>query len=161
MRLESCGSFSSLLAIANPLILSPISQAQSLVHSFTSPSTYQYKSNSIHTVIQLPQLSTGTPVASITRSLLDSTMARSLALLAFSSAVLAAQTTTVKLLLPFADPQPLVASVVAADSSATTYAVGCPPGTDSDECGFAESQTITQGPSTYAFTMAYSGDEGS
>ncbi|KAK1256313.1 hypothetical protein MKX07_008572 [Trichoderma sp. CBMAI-0711] len=88
-------------------------------------------------------------------------MARSLALLAFSSAVLAAQTTTVKLLLPFADPQPLVASVVAADSSATTYAVGCPPGTDSDECGFAESQTITQGPSTYAFTMAYSGDEGS
>ncbi|KAH0496789.1 hypothetical protein TgHK011_004135 [Trichoderma gracile] len=87
-------------------------------------------------------------------------MARSLALLAFSSAVLAAQTTTVKLLLPFADPQPLVASVIAADSSATTYAVGCPPGTDSDDCGFAESQTITQGPSTYAFTMAYSADDG-
>ena len=87
-------------------------------------------------------------------------MARALALLACSSAVLAAQSTTVKLLLPFADPQPLVASVIAADSTATTYAVGCPPGTDTEDCGFAESQTVTQGPTTYGFTMSYSGDDG-
>ncbi|KAL6881322.1 hypothetical protein J3F83DRAFT_721842 [Trichoderma novae-zelandiae] len=88
-------------------------------------------------------------------------MARSLALLAFSSAVLAAQTTTVKLLLPFADPQPLVASVVAADSSATTYVIGCAPGTPDEDCGFGVSQTVTQGPTTYGFTMSSFGDDGS
>ncbi|UKZ73713.1 hypothetical protein TrVFT333_001363 [Trichoderma virens FT-333] len=87
-------------------------------------------------------------------------MARSLALLAFSSAVMAAQTTTVSLLLPFADPQKIVASVVAADSTATTYVYGCPPGTQADDCGFETSQTITQGPSTWIYTNTYSGDDG-
>lgn len=82
-------------------------------------------------------------------------MARSLALLALSGAVVAAQTATVTLLLPFADQQPLVGSVISADSTATTYAYGCPPGGDSDECGFPASETITQGPSTWIYTMSY------
>ncbi|KAL7933589.1 hypothetical protein V8C35DRAFT_46927 [Trichoderma chlorosporum] len=86
-------------------------------------------------------------------------MARSLALLALSSAVVAAQTTTVSLLLPFADPQPLVGSVIAADSTATTYAYGCAPGTPADDCGFDSSQTVTQGPTTWAFTNTYAGDD--
>lgn len=87
-------------------------------------------------------------------------MARSLALLAFSSAVLAAQSTTVSLLLPFADPQILVGSVVAADDTATTYVYGCAPGEDPTKCGFETSQTVTQGPSTWIFTNTYTGDEG-
>ncbi|KAL7915852.1 hypothetical protein GGI35DRAFT_473178 [Trichoderma velutinum] len=85
-------------------------------------------------------------------------MARSLALLAFSSAVMAAQSTTVSLLLPFADPQPLVGSVIAVGSAATTYAYGC-PSENADDCGFIGSQTVTQGPSTWDYTMTYS-DEG-
>lgn len=85
-------------------------------------------------------------------------MARSLALLAFSGAVLAAQTTTVSLLLPFADPQPLVGSVIGVDSTATTYAYGCAPGTSEDDCGFPSSETVTQGPSTWAFSMSYSAE---
>ncbi|KAL7950053.1 hypothetical protein V8C42DRAFT_340928 [Trichoderma barbatum] len=86
-------------------------------------------------------------------------MARSLALLALSSAVMAAQSTTVSLLLPYADPQPLVGSVIAVDGSATTYAYGCAPGTPDDKCGFTASATVTQGPTTWGFFTTYSGDE--
>lgn len=85
-------------------------------------------------------------------------MARSLALLAFSGAVMAAQSTTVSLLLPFADPQPLVGSVIGVDSTATTYAYGCPSGTSPDDCGFLSSETVTQGPSTWAFSTSYSAE---
>ncbi|RFU75211.1 hypothetical protein TARUN_7015 [Trichoderma arundinaceum] len=87
-------------------------------------------------------------------------MARSLALLALSSAVMAAQSTTVDLLLPFADIQSLVGSVIAADSTATTYAYGCPSGTPSDDCGFDGIQTITQGPSTWVYSTTYTPDMG-
>ncbi|KAH6607682.1 hypothetical protein Trco_003995 [Trichoderma cornu-damae] len=89
-------------------------------------------------------------------------MARSLALLAVSSAALAAaqSTTVVPILLPYLDPQPLVASVVAADNTATTYAYGCKPGTPDDECGLAgTTQTVTQGPSTWVYSMSTPGDE--
>ncbi|KAL7915853.1 hypothetical protein GGI35DRAFT_430840 [Trichoderma velutinum] len=87
-------------------------------------------------------------------------MARSLALLALSGAAMAAQSTTVSLLLPFADPQIIVGSVIGADSTATTYAYGCAPGQPAAECGFETSQTVTQGPTTWAYTNTYSGDGG-
>ncbi|KAL6698036.1 hypothetical protein J3F84DRAFT_366329 [Trichoderma pleuroticola] len=89
-------------------------------------------------------------------------MARSLALLVAlsSAAAVAAQSTTVSLLLPLADRQKLVGSVIGVDSAATTYAYGCAPGTPSDECGFESSQTIAQGPTTWIYTNIYSDDEG-
>ncbi|EHK43382.1 uncharacterized protein TrAtP1_001375 [Trichoderma atroviride] len=85
-------------------------------------------------------------------------MARSLALLALASGALAAQSTTVGLLLPYADIQTIDASIIGADSTATTYLVGCPKGEDSSDCGFATSQTITQGPSTWIYTATFSAD---
>lgn len=87
-------------------------------------------------------------------------MARSLALLALSGAAIAAQSTTVSLLLPAADPQKLVGSVIGVDSAATTYAYGCAPGQPADKCGFESSQTITQGPTTWIYTNTYGDDEG-
>ncbi|PNP38696.1 hypothetical protein TGAMA5MH_09422 [Trichoderma gamsii] len=85
-------------------------------------------------------------------------MARSLALLALASGALAAQTTTVALLLPYADIQTIDASIIGADSTATTYLVGCPKGEDGSDCGFAASQTITQGPSTWIYSATFSAD---
>jgi len=63
-----------------------------------------------------------------------------------------AQTGTITLLVPGADPQPLVASIVGSDATATTYAVQCSPGTDSDNCGFVGVFTLTEGPATAAYT---------
>jgi hypothetical protein len=87
-------------------------------------------------------------------------MARSLALLALAGAVVAAQSTTVSLLLPYGDAQTIVASVVAADSTATTYLFGCAPGTDSNDCGYPSSQTVTQGPSTWIYSASYDSGDG-
>ncbi|PKK47509.1 hypothetical protein CI102_6991 [Trichoderma harzianum] len=87
-------------------------------------------------------------------------MARLLALLALSGAVMAAQSTTVSLLLPATDPQKLVGSVIGVDSAATTYAYGCAPGVAADKCGFESSQTITQGPTTWIYTNTYGDAEG-
>ncbi|KAL7789485.1 hypothetical protein V8C37DRAFT_386044 [Trichoderma ceciliae] len=86
-------------------------------------------------------------------------MARSLALLALASTAMAAQSTTVSLLLPFADPQKLDASVIAADSTATTYLYGCPPGS-TEGCGFATSETIIQGPSTWIYQLSFDNGAG-
>ncbi|KAL6836634.1 hypothetical protein J3E69DRAFT_322089 [Trichoderma sp. SZMC 28015] len=87
-------------------------------------------------------------------------MARSIALLALSGATMGAQSTTVSLLLPAADPQKLVGSVIGVDSAATTYAYGCAPEQPADKCGFESSQTITQGPTTWIYTNTYGDDEG-
>ncbi|KKP07269.1 hypothetical protein THAR02_00593 [Trichoderma harzianum] len=87
-------------------------------------------------------------------------MARLLALLALSGAAMAAQSTTVSLLVPAADPQRLVGSVIGVDSAATTYAYGCAPGQPADKCGFESSQTITQGPTTWIYTSTYGDGEG-
>ncbi|KAK4080159.1 hypothetical protein Trihar35433_1264 [Trichoderma harzianum] len=86
-------------------------------------------------------------------------MARSLALLALSGTAMAAQSTTVSLLLPV-DPRKLVGSVIGVDSAATTYACGCAPGVAADECFFKSSQTVTQGPTTYIHTDTYSDADG-
>lgn len=85
-------------------------------------------------------------------------MARSLALLALATGAMAAQSTVVPLLLPYGDVQKVVASVIAADATATTYLFGCPAGEDSSDCGFPSSQTVTQGPSTWIYTATFSAD---
>lgn len=85
-------------------------------------------------------------------------MARSLALLALASGAMAAQSTVVSLLLPYGDVQKIDASIIGADSTATTYLFGCPKGEDSNDCGFPTSQTVTQGPSTWIYTETASAD---
>ncbi|TVY44861.1 hypothetical protein LSUB1_G001873 [Lachnellula subtilissima] len=70
-----------------------------------------------------------------------------------------AQISTVSLYIPGADFQPLVASVVASDATATTYAVQCKPGTDASDCGFPGVFTLTEGPATAAYTLTPEKDE--
>lgn len=54
-----------------------------------------------------------------------------------------------KVLLPGADSQTLLGSIVAVQSSLTTIAVACPSGTDSDDCGMPDGgMKITQGSAT-------------
>ena len=70
--------------------------------------------------------------------------------LAFAS--LSTAQNTVSLYLPGFDPMPLVASIVASDPKATTYAVQCVAGTDSNDCGMGGGILLTQGPSSVGFT---------
>jgi hypothetical protein len=81
----------------------------------------------------------------------------------------AQSTTTVSLFLPNTDPQSLVASVIGTvskqrlshaslfaypltsilqDATATTYLISCPPGSDSNNCGYGGGATVIEGPST-------------
>jgi hypothetical protein len=63
---------------------------------------------------------------------------------------IAAQSTlATSLFIPEADPQSLVASVIAVQDAATTYAIGCPPGTDSNDCGFPAPWTMIYGSDFY------------
>ena len=64
------------------------------------------------------------------------------------AAVSAQSTTTIQALLPMADQQTLVGSVVSAGPTAATYLVRCPPGTDSNDCGFPKPFSLVSGPST-------------
>ena len=59
-----------------------------------------------------------------------------------------AQSSVVSLFLPFFDPQPLVASIISVDASATAFHIACPDGTDSAECGVGPGFSIKGGPST-------------
>ncbi|MCJ1449707.1 hypothetical protein MMC28_000035 [Mycoblastus sanguinarius] len=97
-------------------------------------------------------------------------------------ALSAAQTSTVSLFIPDADPQSLVASIAGSDATATTYVVQCASGaaassntptptltadscsgtfcdnggdSGSPSCGFPSPFTVVQGPSTvhYALTL--------
>lgn len=61
---------------------------------------------------------------------------------------------TVTLTMPGYDTQPLAASVISADATATTYLINCAPGTNSDDCGIGSSITFTEGPSTAAVTYS-------
>jgi len=79
-----------------------------------------------------------------------------LSLLGAGASLALAQTTTEILYIPGADIQSLVASVITSDATATTYALQCasPTATDSDdECGFDGVVTLTEGPSTAAYTF--------
>ncbi|MCJ1287859.1 hypothetical protein MMC26_007211 [Xylographa opegraphella] len=59
----------------------------------------------------------------------------------------------VSLLIPDTDTQNLVGEVIGISPTATTYVIQCAPGTDANDCGFASPFTLTEGPSTVAFTL--------
>ncbi|KAJ9357757.1 putative GPI anchored protein [Paecilomyces variotii] len=61
---------------------------------------------------------------------------------------------TVTLFLPGFDTQSMVASVVGSDATATTYALGCAPDVDSEDCGVPPGFTIVQGASTMDYVMS-------
>ncbi|EXJ94174.1 hypothetical protein A1O1_02567 [Capronia coronata CBS 617.96] len=63
--------------------------------------------------------------------------------------VVAAQSSVVSIFFPDVDEQQLVGSIVSSDASKTTIAVSCPTGTDDTDCGFADTLTVTVGPSTF------------
>ncbi|PYH94296.1 hypothetical protein BO71DRAFT_353573 [Aspergillus ellipticus CBS 707.79] len=70
-------------------------------------------------------------------------------LLALATAgLVSAQSTVVSMFILDADPQPLAASIIGNDATATTYSVNCPPGTDSDDCGMGPGMTVINGPQT-------------
>ncbi|KAE9380543.1 hypothetical protein N431DRAFT_498381 [Stipitochalara longipes BDJ] len=62
-----------------------------------------------------------------------------------------AQTTTISLYVPGADTQALIGFIVGSDSAATTYTLKC---VDPDTCGFPSGLTLTEGPSTAAYTLS-------
>ena len=64
-----------------------------------------------------------------------------------------AQSTTLSLPFYGFDTQAIVASVVSANPSATTMALACPSGTDSNDCGLFPYMTLVYGPSTYHLDM--------
>lgn len=73
---------------------------------------------------------------------------------------MSAAQSTVSLFLPGFDNQTLVASVIGSDATATTYAVVCASGIpdddeDDEDCGLGGGLVLTQGPSTFAYTMSY------
>ncbi|KAJ6017273.1 GPI anchored protein [Penicillium sp. IBT 35674x] len=66
----------------------------------------------------------------------------------------AAQSSVVSLFIPFADPQPLVASVMGESAGTTTYSINCPAGTDSSDCGMGPGLYMTAGPTTMRYSMS-------
>ncbi|KFZ14291.1 hypothetical protein V501_03322 [Pseudogymnoascus sp. VKM F-4519 (FW-2642)] len=66
--------------------------------------------------------------------------------------VSAAQTVT--LYVPGTDEQPLVASIIGSDATATTYAISCDPGASAQDCGIEGTITLTEGPTTAKYTIA-------
>jgi len=64
-----------------------------------------------------------------------------------------AQNTTVSLPLLAFDSQTILASIIASDSTATTFSLNCPEPTDFDSCGIPPSFTVTQGPSTLHYVI--------
>ncbi|KAL4905106.1 hypothetical protein BDW74DRAFT_153016 [Aspergillus multicolor] len=53
-----------------------------------------------------------------------------------------AESTVTSMFIYGADTQPLAASVVSNDASATTYSINCPPGTDGSDCGMGPGLTL-------------------
>jgi len=73
--------------------------------------------------------------------------------LALLGAVTATNSTVNLALLAF-DQQPIEASIIGQDSTATTYSLSCPSPTNYDTCGVPPSFTVTQGPSTLHYAMS-------
>ncbi|PYI01447.1 hypothetical protein BO78DRAFT_353568 [Aspergillus sclerotiicarbonarius CBS 121057] len=65
-----------------------------------------------------------------------------------ATGLVSAKATVTSMFIYDTDPQPLAASIMGNDATATTYSVNCPPGTDSDECGMGPGMTIIAGPQT-------------
>jgi hypothetical protein len=72
--------------------------------------------------------------------------------------VASAQTSTLSIPFYGYDNMPIVASVVAANPSATTLQLACSQGTDASDCGLFPYQTLIYGPSTYHMDMSIDGD---
>lgn len=72
--------------------------------------------------------------------------------IALLSSVAAADTVTT-LFFPNFDQQPLVASVMGSDATATTYSIACAPDTDPVDCGVYTGFVMVQGPKTVSFEM--------
>ncbi|MCJ1318734.1 hypothetical protein MMC15_004064 [Xylographa vitiligo] len=85
-------------------------------------------------------------------------LSSTISLLALLSSVSAQN--VVSLLIPDTDSQNFVGEVIGITPTATTYVIQCPPGTNSSDCGFDGPFTLTEGPSTVAFTAteSYPGD---
>ncbi|KAF9735993.1 hypothetical protein PMIN06_002536 [Paraphaeosphaeria minitans] len=79
-----------------------------------------------------------------------------------SSAAAKATGPIVSVILPGADDQTLVGSIVDVKSALTTLAVTCPSGTDGDDCGMPDGgMTVTQGPKTVAMSTVMAEESGS
>ncbi|KAF4166924.1 hypothetical protein CNMCM6936_005833 [Aspergillus lentulus] len=70
-----------------------------------------------------------------------------------AAGLVSAQNTVTSMLIYGADPQPLVASIVGSDATATTYSINCSPGTDSSDCGMGPGLTLVAGPTTTVLKM--------
>lgn len=75
--------------------------------------------------------------------------------LAIAALVAAATAQSTTLSIPFYgfDTQSIDASIMSVNPSATTMALACPPGTDSNDCGLFPDMTLVYGPSTYHLDM--------
>ncbi|KAL4992689.1 hypothetical protein BDW68DRAFT_172717 [Aspergillus falconensis] len=58
------------------------------------------------------------------------------------ASVAVAESTVTSMYIFGADKQPLAASIMGNDASATTYSINCPPGTDSNDCGMGPGMTV-------------------
>ncbi|PKX90491.1 putative GPI anchored protein [Aspergillus novofumigatus IBT 16806] len=76
-----------------------------------------------------------------------------------AAGLVSAQNTVTSMLIYGADPQPLVASIVGSDATATTYSINCPPGTDSSDCGMGPGLTLVAGPTTTVLKMDEPGED--
>ncbi|KAF2168351.1 hypothetical protein M409DRAFT_21785 [Zasmidium cellare ATCC 36951] len=76
-------------------------------------------------------------------------MATLLPLLALFATSTLAQSSILSLPFYGYDTQPIVASILSSNPTATTLALACRPGTDASDCGLFPAQTLTIGPSTY------------
>ncbi|OJJ55030.1 hypothetical protein ASPSYDRAFT_159079 [Aspergillus sydowii CBS 593.65] len=77
---------------------------------------------------------------------------KSLLLPALASAAYAESTVT-SMFIYGSGEQPLAASIVGNDASATTYSINCPPGTESDECGMGPGITVVAGDKATTYMM--------
>lgn len=75
-----------------------------------------------------------------------------LATLALAGAALGASSSSTTTILLGADNQPLGASVVTADKTATVFDIKC---LNTETCGYPAGVTVTQGPSTWAMTLVF------
>ncbi|KAL4811760.1 hypothetical protein BDW67DRAFT_171341 [Aspergillus spinulosporus] len=64
-----------------------------------------------------------------------------------------AESTVTSMYIFGADRQPLAASIMGNDASATTYSINCPPGTDSNDCGMGPGMTVIAADKTTTYIM--------
>ncbi|GKZ67482.1 hypothetical protein AnigIFM50267_001872 [Aspergillus niger] len=75
-------------------------------------------------------------------------MNRTLLLGLAAAGLVSAKATVTSMFIYDTDPQPLAASIIGNDATATSYSINCPPGTDSSDCGMGPGLTLIAGPKT-------------